>query len=95
MKIHVAFSETNSAVNLIFGEQNKSFALNFGEVTKVTEYIGGELYEGDYTVTPKVKAQTLPTAEKVMVDDLQIKAIPFYNVGNTSGGSTVYIGNEV
>jgi hypothetical protein len=53
------------------------------------------LYEGDYVATPKVGEQTLPTKEKVMVGDVTIKAIPFFNTSNTSGGSTVYIGNEV
>lgn len=52
-------------------------------------------YEGEYEVTPKVSEQTLPTAQKLMSDDVTIKSIPFFNVGNTSGGSTVYIGNEV
>lgn len=53
------------------------------------------LYEGDYVATPKVGEQTLPTTAKVMVGDVTIKAIPFFNTSNTSGGSTVYIGNEV
>lgn len=48
-------------------------------------------YEGEYEVTPSVTAQTLPTKDKLMSDDLTIKAIPVYNVGNTSGGSTFYI----
>jgi hypothetical protein len=59
------------------------------------QYVNHEKYQGDYEVTPKVEAQTLPTKDKVLIDDMTIKAIPFYNVSNTSGGNTVYIGSEV
>ena len=30
-----------------------------------------------------------------MKDDVTVKKIPFYNVSNTAGGTTVYIGKEV
>lgn len=56
---------------------------------------GGEPYTGDYTVTPKVTAQTLGTQGKTMTDDLTIKAIPYAEVTNISNGKTVTIGNEV
>lgn len=65
------------------------------DIVVVPMYKDIEMYEGDYEVTPKVSEQTLPTAEKMMAEDLTVKSIPFFNVGNTSGGSTVYIGNEV
>jgi hypothetical protein len=52
-------------------------------------------YQGEYNVTPKIVEQTLPTKEKLLLEDMTIKAIPFFNVSNTSGGSTVYIGKEV
>ena len=58
-------------------------------------FLGGEEYEGAYEVTPKVEAQTMPTKYKLLTDDMTVKAIPFFNVSNTSGGSTVFIGNEV
>ena len=35
----------------------------------------------------------MPTKGKVLIDDMNIKAIPFYNVSNTSGGNTVFIGS--
>lgn len=78
-----------------FSELSHRFKPKFGEVHKVTEYIGGDPYEGDYVVTPKVVEQTMPTKDKIMGDDVTIKSIPFFNVSNTSGGDTVYIGNEV
>lgn len=57
--------------------------------------VGGTEYEGSYNITPKVEAQTVPTKYKVLVDDMTVKAIPFFSVSNTSGGNTVFIGNEV
>lgn len=52
-------------------------------------------YEGDYEVTPKVNAQILSTAKTFLKEDLTVKSIPFFKVSNTSGGNTIYIGNEV
>ena len=57
--------------------------------------IGGEVYSGSYDITPKVEAQTLPTRDKVMVDDITIQAIPYYETGNAQGGNTVYIGSDI
>lgn len=82
-------------IDVKFSNLTKTFTTNFGDVQTITKYIGGEKYAGDYVVTPKVTEQTMPTKDKVLLDDMKIKSIPFFNVGNTSGGSTVYIGNEV
>lgn len=61
-----------------------------GKASGVNEY-----YDGNYEVTPKVTEQTLLTAQKIMKQDVRIKEIPYFEVGNLSGGNTVYIGNEV
>ena len=63
-------------------------------VTITTDVIGGdtEEYKGSYEVTPSVDEQVLPTALKVMRNDLTIKEIPYAEVSNTSGGTTVIIG---
>ena len=53
------------------------------------------IYTGSYEVTPKTESQELFTKQKLMTDDVTIKAIPYYNVGNLAGGSTVYIGKEI
>lgn len=53
---------------------------------------GGAPYEGDYEVTPKLEEQTLPTAQKLMKENLKIKEIPISVVSNTGGGNTVIIG---
>lgn len=64
-----------------------------GKIT-IPQYIGGELYNGEYVVTPRVTEQTLPTAQKIMADDVTVKKIPRYDVSNKSG-KTVYIGIEI
>ena len=57
--------------------------------------VGGEPYEGEYEVTPRISSQTLATAKKLMQDDVTIKAIPYFDVSNTAGGQTIYIGSEL
>lgn len=52
-----------------------------------------ELYASEYEVTPKVTAQQLKTANKLMADDLTVKAIPYFEVSNSAGGTTVTIGD--
>lgn len=55
----------------------------------------GVKYDGDYEVIPTVEGVELNTKDKFMVDDVKIKAIPFYEVSNTSGGNTVYIAGKI
>ena len=49
---------------------------------------------GEYEVTPKVDAQTMPCAGKKMLKDVDIKAIPFFETSNEAG-TTVYIAAEI
>jgi hypothetical protein len=95
MKLNIRFVENAQAIKTNITESKQAFNASFGEIQKITEYIGGGLYAGDYIVTPKITEQTLPTKEKLLLEDMTVKAIPFFNVGNNSGGTTVYIGNEV
>lgn len=93
MKSNVKFSEINQNFTAKFNSsEKKHFQAGFSETTVVTEYVGGEPYEGEYEITPKLQTQTLPTAQKTMTNNLIIKEIPFSEVGNTSGGTTVCIG---
>ena len=94
MKIEVEFKQTNTALNVDFKEDNTSLGIDFGSIQYVTKGEAGT-YEGEYIVTPKVKQQTMPTKDKTLKDDILVKEIPFFKVSNTSGGDTVYIGNEV
>lgn len=51
-------------------------------------------YLGEYEVTPKVGAQTVPCAGKKMLKNVDIKAIPFFETSNETG-TTAYIAAEV
>lgn len=51
-----------------------------------------ETYDGTYIVTPRVEAQSLPTAKRNMKEDVTVKAIPYAEVSNDSNGKTVTIG---
>ena len=94
MKINVKFSGGSSSFKPGFQNQSKQIDTEFDNIQVVPEYIN-DLYEGDYTITPKVEAQTMFTKDKVMTDDVTIKEIPIYRTSNTSGGNTVFIGKEV
>ena len=65
-------------------------------VTKIehgsSEY---EDYDGDYIVFPDWEDQTLATNEKVMHDDVTVKAIYINITENLAGGNTVYIGGSI
>ena len=95
MKINIQFIETKSQFSVSFIEIKSQFSVSFNEVQTITEYIGGEIYAGDYVITPKVSEQHARTSGKVMIEDMVIRAIPFFEVSNHSGGNTVFIGNEV
>lgn len=92
-----------SAIESITGEVAIGAALKGTAASKVS--VAGNLaasyetkitaYEGDYEVTPKMEAQTLQTAMKMMRNDVQVKPIPIHRTSNASGGTTVYIGKEV
>ena len=53
-------------------------------------------YDGEYEIVPSAKDEVvLKTTNKLMLADVQVKKIPYYDVTNSTGGSTVYIGSEV
>lgn len=61
----------------------------------VTVDVVEERYEGSYKVVPSAEEQLLDTKDKYMTDDVRITSIPYFDVGNPAGGSTVYIGTEI
>lgn len=70
-----------------------------GKILTVVDgaWAAGELplYNGEYSVTPAVTGQTLETAQTYLDADITIKKIPYAETSNNSGGTTVFIGNEV
>lgn len=67
-----------------------------GEVSGIIHipYNASEIYTGDYIVTPKIIQSKLPTANKLMIDDVTVRKIPYQETTNPSGGKTVIIGQE-
>ena len=94
MILDVQFEQQSMELRVDFSGETLQFDAEFGEIQKVT----GEdvpVYDGSYEVTPLISHQTLETAGKLMGEDMQIKAIPFFETSNTAGGTTVYIGTEI
>lgn len=50
------------------------------------------VYDGEYEVVPKVYKQVLGTDDKLMADDLTVKAITYNTTSNEKGGLTAQIG---
>lgn len=74
------------------GTENDVLTADFGTVIERDK--NHDYYDGAYTVIPKTSAQTLETADKVMRADVDVKAIPTYEVSNDKG-TTVYIGGDI
>ena len=56
--------------------------------------VGAPEYSGPYDITPLFSAQVLPTAKRLMRQDVTVKKIPQYEVSNDYGGYTLIIGDE-
>ena len=95
MNISVKFTEISKTLPVKVEDNLENLATSVGEVQTVTKYIGGEVYEGNYEVTPKLEAQSLPTKNKVLTDDVTVKSIPIFRVTSPSGGTTLYIAKEM
>lgn len=91
MTVKMRFKENTQKLAIGFFEKQNSFAVNFSGMQVITQYIG-DPYEGEYEITPMVTAQTMPTKNKTLTEDLTVLAIPYHDVSNTAGGRTIYIG---
>lgn len=59
-----------------------------------TAVVAAPEYSGPYDITPLFSTQILPTAKRLMQQDVTIKKIPQYEVTNDSNGYTLIIGEE-
>lgn len=59
-----------------------------------TAVVGAPEYAGPYDITPLFSVQVLPTAKRLMRQDVTVKKIPQYEVSNDYGGYTLIIGDE-
>lgn len=62
--------------------------------TSVVETVSveGDPYTGDYVVDPSFVKSTLPTKDKLLLEDVTVNPIEVARVSNPSGGKTIYIG---
>lgn len=52
-------------------------------------------YDGNYEAVPNAfNTQTLPTANKLLTQDIVVKKVPYYETSNIQQGITVYIAGE-
>lgn len=93
MELKVSFAEHSKSFGAKLAEKSTGFQVDFGSVQRV-EVPDVPVYTGDYTVTPKVDAQTLATKSKRMTDNVQIKGVPYFETSNDTG-TTVFIASEV
>ncbi len=95
MRFDVTFRELDKKLNVDFRTRNEQIKVDFEHLQVVSDNVGVDYYKGDYTVTPKVEKQEIATRKKFLTENVKIKEIPFFEVGNSEGGDTVYIGSEV
>ena len=80
---------------VIVGDISSNCIIGDVEIGKVViEQYGVDEYEGEYSVTPSGEIQILETSNKRMANDVEVKAIPYYDVSNEYG-RTIYIGGEI
>lgn len=91
MRFNAVFRQTDQRLDVHFESTDQRLDATFENFQQVTVLEDVEVYDGNYEVIPKVEAQVLQTRQKFMQEDLRVKAIPYYDVGNTAGGSTVFI----
>ena len=82
-----------SDYHLRLNVNSQKIGMKIGQAVVVS--VKEEPYEGEYEITPKISSQILPTAKKLMKDDVTVKAIPYFDVSNPAGGQTIYIGSEL
>lgn len=76
-------------------ELTQKAALSVAFDVTIREGGGGEPYDGEYDITPKVSAPVvLQTEGKTMKKDVTVLKIPQFEVSNPEGGKTLIIGDE-
>lgn len=95
MRFDVTFQELDKKLDVDFRTRNENIKVDFEHLQVVSDNAEVEYYKGDYTVTPKVEKQELETRQKFLTENVKIKEIPFFEVSNTEGGQTVFIGKEL
>lgn len=75
-----------------FSPTKSVFQVEFDTAVEIKEYTGVDIYDGEYTLTPETIDQVLLTKEKLLKENVTVKAVPKQIVDNPAGGKTVTIG---
>ena len=92
MILSIEFEERDTVLSVEFKELQSVIPTDFGEVLRVVDPDSVPKYNGPYEITPSVDAKTIPTAQKLMKNDITVDGIPYSEVSNASNGYTVNIG---
>lgn len=77
-------------IELCLSVRTDEYLLSTSVVETVS--VGGDPYTGDYVVDPSFVKSTLPTKDKLLLEDVTVNPIEVARVSNPSGGKTIYIG---
>lgn len=92
LTFNVVFGIDEVAFSTGFNLNNQSIEVGFDQLQVVTRDLEDfQIYQGSYSITPAVEAQTLETKNRRMDEDLTILEIPYFETSNQSG-TTVIIG---
>lgn len=77
IRFNVRFSASDQrfSTNVSFDSKDH-FDANFEAIHEVTVHKDADPYRGAYVVTPGAEEQVLQTAQKLLTDDVIVKAIP-------------------
>ena len=75
-----------------FSPTKSVFQVEFDTAVEIKEYTGVDVYDAEYTLTPETPDQVLLTNEKLLKENVTIKAVQKQIVENPAGGQTVTIG---
>lgn len=95
MRFEVKFLQNGRSFFTDLHTDSQKIDTEFSEFQEISVIDEIEAYDGPYVVTPAIDSQVLPTAQKRMIDNMTVKAIPYFQTSNPQMGETVYIGSEV
>ena len=89
-KEHIMFS--GNMFKIGFSPTKSIFQVDFDTALEIKESTEADVYIGEYTLTPETTDQVLLTKEKLLKENVTVKAVPKQIVDNHAGGQTVTIG---
>lgn len=93
INFNVVFEQSGQDFTVDLEQSEQDFMTEFGSIQEII-VAGDGNYTGPYEVKPKIVEQTMPTQNKVMLYDMKVLEIPYYEVSNEQNGKTVVIGGN-